>query len=121
VVAERGDEAIAKVKNLTSGDGTPVVIEAVGRNITLTGGPAPVRAYIEELLPEILDGRLELTAGRLQRNVAFVEAGEYAGDDSGLDDALDAAYRDKYGRSSSAVAAITADVARATTLRVDPA
>ena len=30
-----------------------------GRNITLTGGPAPVRAYIEELLPEILDGRLQ--------------------------------------------------------------
>ena len=33
----------------------------------------------------------------------------------------DAAYRGKYGRSSSAVARITADVARATTLRVDPA
>jgi hypothetical protein len=35
-------------------------------------------------------------------------------------DALDAACRDKYGRSSSAVARITADVSRATTLRVDP-
>jgi hypothetical protein len=63
----------------------------------------------------------ELTAGRLQRNVAFVEAGEHSGDTSGSDDALDAAYRDKYGHSSSAVAAITADVARATTLRLDPA
>jgi threonine dehydrogenase-like Zn-dependent dehydrogenase len=30
-----------------------------GRNITLTGGPAPVRGYIEELLPEVLDGRIE--------------------------------------------------------------
>jgi threonine dehydrogenase-like Zn-dependent dehydrogenase len=30
-----------------------------GQNITLTGGPAPVRAYIEELLPEVLDGRIE--------------------------------------------------------------
>ena len=30
------------------------------------------------------------------------------------------AYRDKYGRSS-AVTAITADLARATTLRIDPA
>ena len=30
-----------------------------GKNITLTGGPAPVRAYIEELLPDILDGRIE--------------------------------------------------------------
>ncbi|PWW66795.1 zinc-binding dehydrogenase [Actinokineospora spheciospongiae] len=29
------------------------------RNITLTGGVAPARAYIEELLPDILDGRVE--------------------------------------------------------------
>ena len=65
------------------------------------------------------EGRL--TAGRLRRDVAFVEAGEHAGEDSGLDDALDAAYRDKYGRSSGAVAGITADAARATTLRLDPA
>ena len=62
----------------------------------------------------------ELSAGRLQRGVVFVEVGTHAGEGSGLDDALDAAYRAKYGRSSSAVARITADVARATTLRVDP-
>jgi hypothetical protein len=37
-----------------------------------------------------------------------------------LDDALDAAHRRKYGCSFSAVARITSDVARATTLRVDP-
>jgi hypothetical protein len=62
----------------------------------------------------------ELTAGGLRREVVFVEAGEHAGGDSGLDDALDAAaYRDKYGRSSSAVARITAHLARATTLRID--
>jgi threonine dehydrogenase-like Zn-dependent dehydrogenase len=29
------------------------------RNITLTGGVAPARAYIEELLPDILDGKIE--------------------------------------------------------------
>jgi threonine dehydrogenase-like Zn-dependent dehydrogenase len=29
------------------------------RNIRLAGGPAPVRAYIEELMPDILDGRIE--------------------------------------------------------------
>lgn len=63
----------------------------------------------------------ELTAGRLQRDVVFVEAGEHAGGDSGLDDALDGAYRNKYGRSSNAVARITAHLARATTLRVNPA
>ncbi|MEV5548741.1 zinc-dependent alcohol dehydrogenase family protein [Streptomyces sp. NPDC052309] len=28
-------------------------------NIRLAGGPAPVRAYIEELMPDILDGRIE--------------------------------------------------------------
>ena len=30
-----------------------------GGNITLTGGPAPVRAYIEELLPHVLNGTIE--------------------------------------------------------------
>jgi threonine dehydrogenase-like Zn-dependent dehydrogenase len=29
------------------------------RNITLTGGVAPARAYIEELLPDVLEGRIE--------------------------------------------------------------
>jgi threonine dehydrogenase-like Zn-dependent dehydrogenase len=28
-------------------------------NITVSGGPAPVRAYIEELLPDILEGRIQ--------------------------------------------------------------
>ena len=28
-------------------------------NIRLAGGPAPVRAYIEELMPDILDGTIE--------------------------------------------------------------
>jgi threonine dehydrogenase-like Zn-dependent dehydrogenase len=29
------------------------------RNVTIAGGPAPVRACIEELLADILDGRIE--------------------------------------------------------------
>lgn len=29
------------------------------RNITLTGGLAPARAYIGELLPDVLDGHLQ--------------------------------------------------------------
>jgi len=29
------------------------------KNVTVAGGPAPVRAYIAELLPDVLDGRLE--------------------------------------------------------------
>ena len=28
-------------------------------NITVGGGPAPVRAYIDELLPDVLEGRIE--------------------------------------------------------------
>jgi threonine dehydrogenase-like Zn-dependent dehydrogenase len=30
-----------------------------GRNVRLAGGPAPARAYIEELMPDILDGTIE--------------------------------------------------------------
>ena len=96
IVAERGDEGIERVRELTRGDGTHAVIECVGteqslatafgvvrdggvvsrlgvsqytqvpmgfdtmfRNITLTGGAAPARAYIEELLPDVLDGTVE--------------------------------------------------------------
>jgi threonine dehydrogenase-like Zn-dependent dehydrogenase len=29
------------------------------RNITISGGPAPARAYIEELMPDVLEGRIE--------------------------------------------------------------
>jgi hypothetical protein len=28
-------------------------------NITVGGGPAPVRGYIEELLPDVLEGRIQ--------------------------------------------------------------
>ncbi|MEU4893041.1 alcohol dehydrogenase catalytic domain-containing protein [Streptomyces sp. NPDC044780] len=97
VVAARGEEGIARVRELTGGHGTHVVLEAVGHrpayeqavgvvrpggvisrvgvpqyeeapigfgslfrhNIRLAGGPAPVRAYIEELMPDILDGTIE--------------------------------------------------------------
>ncbi|MEO3783934.1 alcohol dehydrogenase catalytic domain-containing protein [Actinocorallia sp. B10E7] len=97
VVAERGEEGIEKVRELTGGHGARKVLEAVGHmpayeqavgvvrpggvisrvgvpqysdapvgfsslfgpNITLTGGPAPVRAYIEELMPAILDGTVQ--------------------------------------------------------------
>ena len=96
VVAERGAEAVEKVRELTDGFGAHSVLEcvgleqstqtaieiarpggAVGRvgvpqdqempggqasfygNITIAGGPAPVRACIEELLPDILDGTIE--------------------------------------------------------------
>jgi threonine dehydrogenase-like Zn-dependent dehydrogenase len=96
VVAERGQEGIERVRELTGGDGTHAVLEAVGhlpaleqalgvvraggsisrvgvpqydavpstrayflRNITLTGGVAPARAYIDRLLPGVLDGTVQ--------------------------------------------------------------
>jgi threonine dehydrogenase-like Zn-dependent dehydrogenase len=37
----------------------PLAQASFHRNVTAGGGPAPVRAYIEELLPDILDGRIE--------------------------------------------------------------
>ncbi|WP_199846321.1 alcohol dehydrogenase catalytic domain-containing protein [Streptomyces sp. CB01201] len=98
VVAERGAEGLARIRELTGGVGK--AIEAVGtrqaldtalgavldggtisrlgvpqadqvpmgpaefmRNITLTGGASPARAYIEQLLPDVLDGTI--TPGRV--------------------------------------------------------
>lgn len=40
----------------------------------------------------------ELSVGRLHRGVVFVEAGTHAGEGSGLNDALEAAYRAKCGK-----------------------
>jgi len=37
----------------------PASLPAFFHNITVGGGPAPVRAYIEELLPDVLEGRIE--------------------------------------------------------------
>ena len=37
----------------------PASLPAFFANVTIGGGPAPVRAYIEELLPDILEGRIE--------------------------------------------------------------
>ncbi|WSN61877.1 zinc-binding dehydrogenase [Streptomyces sp. NBC_01362] len=93
VVAARGEEGIARIREPTGG--VDKVIEAVGtrqaldtalgavldggtisrlgvpqyeqgpigpaefmRNITLTGGACPARAYIEQLLPDVLDGTI---------------------------------------------------------------
>jgi threonine dehydrogenase-like Zn-dependent dehydrogenase len=37
----------------------PAAIPTFFGNVTIAGGPAPVRAYIEELMVDILDGRIE--------------------------------------------------------------
>jgi threonine dehydrogenase-like Zn-dependent dehydrogenase len=96
MVSERGDAAVARVRELTYGHGAHSVLECVGSeqamaaamaiarpggavgrvgvphyeatpasqpafysNVTVSGGPAPVRAYIDELLPDILEGRIQ--------------------------------------------------------------
>ena len=37
----------------------PASLPAFFANVTIGGGPAPVRAYIDELLPDILDGKIQ--------------------------------------------------------------
>jgi len=37
----------------------PGSLPAFFGNITIGGGPAPVRAYLDELLPDVLEGRIE--------------------------------------------------------------
>jgi threonine dehydrogenase-like Zn-dependent dehydrogenase len=49
VVSERGEEGIQRIREITGGDGTQTVLECV----------APARAYIDELLPDVLDGTIE--------------------------------------------------------------
>ena len=40
-------------------ESTPATLKTFFSNVTIAGGPAPARAYIEELLPDVLDGRIE--------------------------------------------------------------
>lgn len=57
---------VARTGGVISRVGVPQYEEAgvgfrslFGRNLTLTGGPAPVRAYIEDAIPQVLDGTIE--------------------------------------------------------------
>jgi threonine dehydrogenase-like Zn-dependent dehydrogenase len=55
--------------------GMPASDAAFFKNVTVGGGPAPVRAYIDELLPDVLDGRIE--PGRVfDRTVGLEEVPE---------------------------------------------
>src|SRR6184192_2435019 len=40
-------------------DSIPEAVSTFFRNVTVGGGVAPARAYIEELLPDVLEGRIE--------------------------------------------------------------
>ena len=37
----------------------PASLPAFFANVTVGGGPAPVRAYLDELLPDVLEGRID--------------------------------------------------------------
>ena len=50
--------AVGRV-GVPQGETMPASQPAFYNNVTVSGGPAPVRAYIEELLPDILEGRIE--------------------------------------------------------------
>ncbi len=50
--------AVGRV-GLPQEDSIPDAIATFFKNVTIGGGPAPVRAYVEELLPDVLEGRIE--------------------------------------------------------------
>jgi hypothetical protein len=54
----RAGGAVGRV-GVPQGEVMPASGPAFYNNITVSGGPAPVRAYIDELLPDILEGRIE--------------------------------------------------------------
>ena len=49
----------------------PASLPAFYNNVTVGGGPAPAREYIEELLPDVLEGRIE--PGRVFDRVASLD------------------------------------------------
>jgi threonine dehydrogenase-like Zn-dependent dehydrogenase len=50
--------AVGRV-GLPEEDSTPEATSTFFANVRIAGGPAPARAYIEELLPDVLEGRIE--------------------------------------------------------------
>jgi threonine dehydrogenase-like Zn-dependent dehydrogenase len=53
----------------------PAATPTFFKNLTISGGPAPVRAYMEELIPDILDGKIQ--PGRVfDRTVSLNEVPE---------------------------------------------
>ena len=40
-------------------DGIPATKKSFYDNVIVAGGPAPARAYIEELMPDVLEGKIE--------------------------------------------------------------
>jgi threonine dehydrogenase-like Zn-dependent dehydrogenase len=49
--------AVGRV-GLPQHESIPTTMKTFFDNVTIGGGPAPARAYIEELLPDVLEGRI---------------------------------------------------------------
>jgi len=49
--------AVGRV-GLPQRESIPIALATFFKNVTVGGGPAPARAYIEELLPDVLEGRI---------------------------------------------------------------
>ncbi len=58
VVAERGDAAVERIR-VPHYEAIPPAQPMSFEYVKADGGPAPVRAYIDELLPDILEGDIE--------------------------------------------------------------
>jgi threonine dehydrogenase-like Zn-dependent dehydrogenase len=58
IAIARAGGAVGRV-GVPQSEGMPASQTAFYKNVTIGGGPAPVRAYIEELLPDILDGTIQ--------------------------------------------------------------
>src|SRR5437868_2166162 len=50
--------AVGRV-GVPQGESIPEGVTTFFDNVTIAGGPAPARAYLEELLPDVLEGRIE--------------------------------------------------------------
>jgi threonine dehydrogenase-like Zn-dependent dehydrogenase len=50
--------AVGRV-GVPQGETLPASLPAFYNNVTVSGGPAPVRTYIDELLPDIFEGKIE--------------------------------------------------------------
>jgi hypothetical protein len=53
----------------------PMGFDTLMRNITLMGGVAPAHAYVEDLLPDIVEGRIEAAACSTHRQPREVPDG----------------------------------------------
>lgn len=54
----RAGGAVGRV-GVPQDEAMPVAMPTFFRNVTISGGPAPARAYFDELLPDVLEGKIQ--------------------------------------------------------------